>query len=146
MDEWGFLRDCGSDVRRALESAPLDDRNFAGWADDALRERSLSRGAVVGRSGLNHTYAYQILSGSRNPTRDKLLQVCFGMGLGVEDASDALERGGLSALRPDRRRDVVIAFCLERGMGVTRCDHLLWEQGERPLTGGAAPGGPLANS
>lgn len=132
---WDFVRQGGRDIGTVLSLAPLDERAFSDWVDDNLLRKSMPRSAVVNRSGLNHTYAYQILSGSRRPARDKLIQICFGMELCVEEAGEALACGGVSPLRPECRRDVIIAFCLERGLGVTGCDGLLWELGERTLSG-----------
>ena len=70
------------------------------------------KNVVVRRSRLNQTFAYQIMAGMRHPSRDKLVQLCFGMRLDEEKASELLERGDCAALRPFVRRDVIIAFCL----------------------------------
>lgn len=136
---WDFIRESGVGPAEALAHAPLDDRSFSAWISSVLSARSLRRNEVVHASRLNQTFAYQILAGLRHPTRDKLVQLAFGMQLGIDEASELLERGGANALSPRCRRDVVIAYALDRGLSVLECDDLLWSVGERTLvTRGAA--------
>ena len=64
-----------------------------------------------------------------------------GIPLGMRDGScELLERGGANALMPSCLRDVVIAFALDRGLGVLECDDLLWSFGERTLVSRGADG------
>jgi len=97
--------------------------------------RGMTKADIVKASNLNEIYAYQILSGARRPSRDKLIQLCFGMRMNEVEACELLERGGASALRPYDRRDVIVAFCLNRQLEVSACDDLLWGLGEETFTG-----------
>ena len=136
---WEFIRESGVGPAEALAHAPLDDRDFPTWISDTIAARGLRRNEIVHASHLNQTFAYQIIAGLRHPTRDKLVQLAFGMGLDIDEASELLERGGANALSPRCRRDVVIAYALDRGLSVLECDDLLWSVGERTLvTRGAA--------
>lgn len=130
---WYFITKEDGDLSQVLASAALDERTFSQWISDTLEERGLQKNSVVRSSRLNQTFAYQIMAGTRNASRDKLIQLAFGMGLDIDEASDLLERGGTSALRPSCRRDVVIAFCLHNQLGVATCDDLLWGLGEHTL-------------
>lgn len=130
--DWRFLKQA-STVDEALACVEVDERSLKAWLNDALSTRELDRSTVIRRSRLNQTFAYQIFAGARRPSRDKLIQLAFGIGLGVEEASELLERGGASALRATCSRDVVIAFCLEHGLDVDACDDMLWDQHEQTL-------------
>ena len=130
---WDFILDSHASANDALRLAPLDGRSFSQWIADMLEARSLRRNEVVHASHLNQTFAYQIISGSRHAARDKLIQLAFGMRLGIDEASELLERGGANALSPRCRRDVVIAYALVKGLSVLECDDLLWSVGERTL-------------
>ena len=134
-DNWEFVRQGNGTLQEVLATSQLDERGFSAWIRDELARRGLKKNLVVRRSRLNQTFAYQIMAGMRHPSRDKLVQLCFGMRLDETDASELLERGGMSALRPYARRDVIIAFCLNRGMEVSACDDLLWGLGEQTVTG-----------
>ncbi|MBP3892840.1 MAG: XRE family transcriptional regulator [Atopobiaceae bacterium] len=135
VDGWQAMRQGNKTLQEVLDATDIDDRPFAAWITDELAKRGLKKNVVVRRSRLNQTFAYQIMAGMRHPSRDKLIQLCFGMMLGEVEASELLERGGASALRPYDRRDVIVAFCLNRHLEVSACDDLLWGFGEETFTG-----------
>lgn len=130
---WDFMAQGRLRADRALAAAPLDAASFSEWVVSMLYKAGRTRRDVVHASRLNQTFAYQIIAGQRRASRDKLIQLAFGMGLGLEDACELLERGEASALRPWVRRDVLIACALERGMALADCDDLLWANGERTI-------------
>ena len=133
-DRWQVVQQGGMTLQEVLASAALDERPFSAWISEELAKRGLKKNLVVRRSRLNQTFAYQIMAGMRRPSRDKLVQLCFGMRLNEEEASELLERGGVAALRPYDRRDVIVAFCLNRGLEIPACDDLLWSLGEPTFT------------
>lgn len=135
VDGWQEMRQDNKSLQEILAVADIDDRSFAAWITDELAKRGLKKNIVVRRSRLNQTFAYQIMAGMRHPSRNKLIQLCFGMQLNEIEASELLERGGASALRPYDRRDVIVAFCLNRHLEVSACDDLLWGLGEETFSG-----------
>ena len=132
MADWEFVRRAAS-ADEALAQVLEDQRPLHEWLSERIEEEGLVKRSVIRRSRLNQTFAYQILSGQRNPSRDKLVQLSFGLGLSIDECSEMLERGGHSALRPSSRRDVIIAYCLHNGLGIDECDDLLWDAGERTV-------------
>ena len=64
-----------------------------------LKEKKLQKSKVVARSGLNRIYGYQILSGKRVPSRDKLIALCFGMMLDIDETDDLLKYAGYNLHR-----------------------------------------------
>ena len=137
-EEWDQLLRDGRALRDALAEVRGDDVAFDAWVRDNNDDHGLARNNVVRDSRLNQTFAYQVIAGTRHATRDKLIQLAFGMRLSAVETCELLERGGANALLTRSRRDVVIGWCLQRGRDVSSCDDLLWELGEKTLTGGAA--------
>ena len=135
VEGWQFVQQSNKTLQEVLAEASLDDRSFASWISDELARRGIKKNTVVRRSRLNQTFAYQIMAGMRRPSRDKLIQLCFGMRMNEVEACGLLERGGASALRRYDRRDVIVAFCLNRQLEVSACDDLLWGLGEETFTG-----------
>ena len=135
VEGWQIVQQGNKTLQEVLAEASLDDRSFASWISDELARRGIKKNAVVRRSRLNQTFAYQIMAGMRRPSRDKLIQLCFGMRMDEVEACELLERGDASALRPYDRRDVIVAFCLNRQLEVSACDDLLWGLGEETFTG-----------
>lgn len=134
-NEWQIVQHNGDTLEDVLAAAPLDERPFSAWVSEQLAQRGLKKNLVVKRSRLNQTFAYQIMAGMRHPSRDKLVQLCFGLGMNELEACELLERGGASPLRTYNRRDVIIAFCLNRHLDISVCDDLLWGLGESTLAG-----------
>ncbi len=130
---WDSFASGRSGLRPLLARAEFDGRALDAWLADVMAERSLVRSDVIRASRLNPTFGYQIIAGQRRASRDKLIQLAFGLGLGASDACELLERGGASALRSFVRRDFIIAYALERGLSLPACDDLLWGQGEQTI-------------
>jgi len=131
-DDWEFVRS-SSDIKTTLAEAGWDTRDLPTIISGHLAEKGVERGAAVRQSRLNPTFAYQIMSGARHASRDKLIQLAFGLDLDIDESCDLLERGGSSALRPSCCRDAAIAYCLEKSLGVDACDDLLWAIGEKTI-------------
>ena len=129
---WGKLMGRSS-VAEALAACDADETPFAEWLADALAKSGRPRNEVIRDSRLNQTFAYQIMAGTRRASRDKLIQLAFGLRLGLDAASELLMRGGVNPLSCTNRRDVVMAWCLEHRLSVAECDDLLWAAGEQTL-------------
>lgn len=78
---------------------------------ERLRLRSgLSRMEVIRRAQLNTTYGYQIFSGVRAPSRDRIISLGLGLCLSLEELNHLLWCGGCHALYPFVRRDALVIF------------------------------------
>lgn len=130
--DWALVLQ-GDSIEEVLGHAETSSQELPDWIERKLAERGIKRNVVVRRSRLNQTYAYQIMAGLRRASRDKLVQLCFGMGLSVDEACELLEVGSVNRLNPTCRRDIIIAYCLDHGLDVTECDDLLWRYGESTL-------------
>lgn len=98
-----------------LDAHPLGHRSLSEYLGELLEEKHLKRAEVVRMANLNETFGYQIFTGARNPSRDKVLQIAFAMALSLRETNRALEAAGVSALYSKDRRDAIIIFCLDRG-------------------------------
>lgn len=98
-----------------------------------LEKKALRKSEVAKASGLNEIYAYQILAGSRVPTRDKLLCLCIAMSLTIEEIQTLLKRCGYAQLYPRRKRDAAILFALREHRDVLSVNEALFIQGEATL-------------
>ena len=101
------------------------------YFDILLKEKGLARKDAINNSQLNYTYGYQILNGTRKATKDKLIQLCFGLKATPEEANRILVLADAGGLYGKNRRDCVIIFALEKGMPLTEANELLYELNER---------------
>ena len=92
--------------------------------------------AIINRSGIDRSFGHRIFSGKRNPSRDTVLQLAFGLQLSTDDAQQLLKVARVTALHPKVKRDAVIAYCLHNGKTLIEAQEALHECG-LPLLGGA---------
>ena len=101
-----------------------------------LKCRALHRSheSVILSCGLDRVYGHQIFCGRRNPSREKLLQLAFGLHLTVMETQQLMLVGGKNVLYPRIPRDAAILFCIHRKMDFIEVQCLLSENGF-PLLG-----------
>ena len=99
-----------------------------------LKKYSISKNEAINNSAISQIYGYQIFSGKRpNPSRDKILQLIFGMSLNLEDSQRLLKLAGVSELYPRIKRDSIILFAINKDLTIEKCDELLFELGEKTI-------------
>lgn len=122
--------------RRLLEASDFDaflEDNAAQMVTPRLcyylaglcRDKGRTAGQVIRLADLARTYGHQIFNGTRKPSRDKLIQICFGLGLDVEEAQALLKMAEKSPLYPKLLRDAAIMRCLHKGKTVLQIQELL---------------------
>jgi hypothetical protein len=111
----------------------LGHRSLSDYLNQLLEEKRLKRPEVVRMANLNETFGYQIFTGARNPSRNKVLQIAFAMALSLRETNRALEAAGVSILYSKDRRDAIIIFCLDRGCSLQKVNEELYRFGEETL-------------
>ncbi len=98
-----------------------------------LEEKKLKKAEAIKKSDIDHTYAYQIFSGIRVPSRDKLIALCLGMELTLEETDTLLKYAGYATLYPRNKRDSVIISAIKNGQSRYDVDDILFDLGLSPL-------------
>lgn len=99
------------------------------------RKSGLPIAQVVLHSNIDRTYLHQILNGTRNPSRDKLIQLAYGFGLDIEGVQELLKVARMSPLYPRIIRDAAILRCLHDRKRFDETQELLCKMGLTPLGG-----------
>ncbi len=94
----------------------------------ALADRKLKKSEVIARSGIETHYAYQIFSGTKVPTRDKVLMLCIALRMTPEETQNFLKLTGYALLYGRESRDNVILFGLTRHLSVIDVNGILDDQ------------------
>lgn len=102
--------------------------------ENLLIKKGLKKSDVIKSANLDRTYAYQIFSGTKKPSRDKLLSVCFGIGLTFTETQELLNQSGYAPLYPKNKRDSIIIYSLNKKMTIIETDILLSENNELTLS------------
>ncbi len=101
--------------------------SFSEYLEQWLRKKQLTRAEVVRASNLNKAYVYQIFSGKKYPSRDKVIALTFGLHLTIEETQTLLKQAGYRELYPRDPRDALLLFALGRGMDIISANELLFD-------------------
>lgn len=105
-------------------------QSFSEYLCYILLEKKITESTLIRDSQIQRTYAYQILNGSKNPGRDKVIALCLAAHMNFEETQRALTLADLGQLYPRRHRDSILIFALEQGLDVQLTNELLFEENE----------------
>ena len=104
------------------------------YLSELLAEKGLTIAKAARRAQMSDSYFYKINQGVKaNISRDKIIQMCFGLGLNIEESRRYMRMARVGELYPKIVRDSVILFCLEKHIDIIECDKMLIEAGEKAL-------------
>ena len=112
------------DVYLEENAAYLSTLTFAEYLAALLKCKGISI-AEVQRRGQLTNYIYEIFSGHKVPTRNTVLQLCFGFALTVDEAQRLLRMAKAGALYAKDRRDSALLFGLKEGLDGAGVNDLL---------------------
>ena len=92
-------------------------------------ERNVTVAQIIDRACMNESYCYQLFKGTRRPSRDKIIQLAFGMGLNLGDTNRLLRAAEKSELYCRNKRDAVIMFGLNNRKGILDIEAILLAKG-----------------
>lgn len=98
-----------------------------------LAEKNISKSVLAKNSGMSEVYLHQVFSGRRNPSRNRIISLCFGLRLTLDECQVVLRQIGFAELYPHNRRDAIIIYGLLRNMSIFDVNDQLFEKGEETL-------------
>lgn len=104
-------------------------QNLSQYLEKLLAQKGLNRAQVIRGSLLDRTYAYQIFSGEKSPSRDKLLALAFGLGLTDEETQKMLKISYNRELYVRDARDALILFALQHRKTILEVNESLYDHG-----------------
>ena len=107
--------------------------SFSDFLSQKMKASGISTADIIRRTNIQRTYCYQILSGAKNPGRDKVISLCLALTLSLNDVQRALTLAGEASLYPKRRRDSILIFCINQEYSVTETNNLLFDLNEEIL-------------
>ena len=103
------------------------------YLEKLFAETNITPSQCIRDSGLDRTYCYQIFSGKKLPSRDKVLALCFGLWLDFEETQRLLKSTSYTPLYPRNERDSIIIFALQRRVSILETNGLLMDFGHNIL-------------
>jgi hypothetical protein len=92
-----------------------------------LAEKDMKKSDVLKRAEINEIYGYQLFAGTRKPSRDKLISLCSGMQLTLEQTQQLLKYAGLAPLYPKNERDCIIITGISSNAPVYKINEMLFD-------------------
>jgi hypothetical protein len=109
------------------------DVTFKDYLGGLLAAKKVKKSAVIKASGLPDSYAFQIFQGLKSPSRDKLIALAIGLRTNLEECQRLLKLAGVNELYAKNRRDAIIIFALENGLGIPELNDILFNLDEFTL-------------
>ena len=88
---------------------------------------------MIIKTTLSQSHIYQILSGTRAPGRDVLINIALALSLDLERTQYLLKLGQVGALYPKIRRDAAIICCIEQQLDLIETNEYLLSISEQGL-------------
>lgn len=111
----------------------LIDKSLCNFLCEKFEKNGLTKADVIKRSEINEIYGYQILSGKRFPSRNKLISLCVGAEFSISETNDILRIAEYSPLFPKIKRDSVIIFCMKKKYPVWKINEELYDHNLQTL-------------
>ena len=116
-----YLQDNAAEMRRL---------SLTDYLYKILAEKDMKRKTVVKNSGLDPSYVYHIFNGDKNPSRNKMLAIAFGLKATVDETQNMLRQSKQALLYPRDKWDAIIISALRQGLTVVETNELLEKLGE----------------
>ena len=108
-------------------------RGFGELLNRLIARKRLSKAALARESGMSEVYLYQMLSGRRKPSRDRLLCLCVGLGADAEEVRELLTTATCAQLYPRDRRDAIILHGILHHTPLGEINDRLFDANEKTL-------------
>lgn len=95
--------------------------------------KELTKAELARRAGISEVYLHQVFAGRRNPSRDRLLCICIGLGITLEETQRMLTQGGYAMLYPRTKRDAIISYGLVHQLPLGEINDKLFAEQEKTL-------------
>lgn len=98
-----------------------------------IKEKNIPKAELAKKSGMSEVYLYQVLSGRRGPSRDRVVCICIGLKCTLAETQDLLKKCRYVPLYSKVRRDAVIMYALQKGWGVDELNDNLFQIEEETM-------------
>ena len=124
-----------SDINRFLMDHEDDFANVS--AADYLRRlferKNVTKAVLAKKACISEVYLHQMFAGKRNPSRNRVICICFGLGASLDETQDFLKHCEHAQLYPKKKRDAIISYGLLNGLSLNEVNDKLFAENEESL-------------
>lgn len=125
------------DLEQFMEcnASELEIPQFHAYISELCETAGMVQEQVIKQSGIERTYGHQLFNGTRKPSRDKVIQLAFGLKMDLEGTLKLLQIAQKSSLYPKIKRDAAILYCINHRMDIIETQNVLYSLGLTLLGG-----------
>ena len=97
------------------------------------QRRNMTKSQLARKSNMSEVYLHQVFAGRRKPSRNKILCMCIGMELSIEDTQRLLKEAAYAQLYPRIRREAIIYHGIVHHTPLDEINDKLFEADEKAL-------------
>lgn len=109
------------------------DLTISQFLSEYIKAHKLVKAAVIKDAEISEIFGFQVLSGTRNPSRNTLLSLCIAMKMSLDEVQTSLKIAKYAPLYPKHKRDSIIILGIHNGKGVCDINNELYDNGEETL-------------
>ena len=110
-----------------------NDESLNSYLNKLLISKNTTKSKIYTKTQMGRTFLYQIFSGKRNPSRNKLLQIAIALQCSLLETQNLLCLSKHSILNFRNKHDIIIAYGLYRKYDAFTINETLYDYNESPL-------------
>lgn len=116
-----------SNIEQFMESnaGDMEVKSFHIYLNGLCQAAGMVPEQVIKHAGIERTYGHQLFNGTRKPSRDKVIQLAFGLQLDIDGTQELLRTALKSPLYPKIKRDAAILYCLKHKKNIMETQSVL---------------------
>lgn len=111
----------------------FSDKSVSDLLSQLYEKKTMTKAALARKAGMSEIYLHQVFSGRRNPSRDRLLCLCIGLGCSLEETQRLLQQATCAQLYPRIKRDAIITHGILHGTDLNDINDKLFSENEKTL-------------
>lgn len=121
-----------TDLQKFLEENTdhFSKKDFSRLLKEQIRKKGVNKADLAKASGMSDVYLHQLISGRRSPSRTRLLCICIGLKLTLDETQRLLLHAGMGQLYARNRWDAIIIYGIDHQMDLYTINDLLFDANE----------------
>lgn len=128
-----LMRDANIDHYIHENQSFFSDKSVFDLLSQLYEKKTMTKAALARKAGMSEIYLHQVFSGRRNPSRDRLLCLCIGLGCSLEETQRLLQQASYAQLYPRIKRDAIISHGILHGTDLNDINDKLFSENEKTL-------------
>lgn len=117
----------------AQHDGAFQTRSVSEYIEQLFKKKTVTKSTLAKRSAVSEVFLHQVFSGRRNPSRNRLLCLCFGLSASLEETQTLLKQCGYAQLYPKNRRDAIIIYGILHNEDLFDINDKLYAENEESL-------------